>query len=91
MLIRLSGAPLAVVGIISDGEFKLVDKDVALAVDDFLYNVPGDAVAVPGFGAGAKFTQIAGVLNADGDSYKLAPAGRGRPRRLREALIQGPH
>jgi len=37
--------------------------------------VPVDIVAFPGFDAGATFTQIAGVLDADGnfDVYKLAP------------------
>lgn len=75
VLIRISGAPLAVAGIIDAGEFKLVDEDVALAIDDFLFDVPADGVAFPGFDVGATFTQIAGVLNADGDFdvYKLAP------------------
>ena len=37
--------------------------------------MPVDIVAFPGFDAGATFTQIAGVLDADGnfDVYKLAP------------------
>lgn len=75
VLIRISGAPLAVVGLLGGGEFKLADQGVALAVDDFLYSVPADALAFPGFGSGATFTQIAGVLNADGEFnlYKLAP------------------
>lgn len=75
VLIRISGAPLSVAGIIDAGEFKLVDADVALVVDDFLFDVPADVVAFPGFDAGATFTQIAGVLNVDGDfdGYKLAP------------------
>ena len=75
VLIRITGAPLAVVGLLDGGEFKLVDKGVALAVDDFLFNVPADEVAFPGFGQGASFMQIAGVLNADGefDLFKLAP------------------
>jgi len=75
VLIRISGAPLSVVGIIDAGEFKIVGGDVALIVDDFLFNVPADVGAFPGFDAGATFTQIAGVLNADGDFdvYKLAP------------------
>jgi predicted extracellular nuclease len=75
VLIRITGAPLAVVGNLQGGEFKLVDQGVALAVDDFLFNVPANPVAFPGFGPGATFTQIAGVLNADGelDVYKLAP------------------
>lgn len=75
VLIRISGAPLSVVGIIDAGEFKILGGDVALAVDDLLFNVPADVGAFPGFDAGATFTQIAGVLNADGDFdvYKLAP------------------
>jgi len=75
VLIRISGAPLTVVGLLGGGEFKLTDQGVALAVDDFLFNVPADAVAFPGFGPGATFTQIAGVVNADGefDGFKLAP------------------
>jgi len=75
VLIRVSGAPLAVVGPLGGGEFKLADQGVALAVDDLLFNVPADALAFPGLGSGATFTQIAGVLNADGefDVYKLAP------------------
>ena len=73
VLIRLDGAPLAVAGIIGAGEFKLVAGNDALVVDDFLYNVPADMVAFPGLGVGASFTQVAGVLNADGDLYKLAP------------------
>jgi hypothetical protein len=75
VLIRITGAPLAVVGLLDGGEFKLVDKGVALAVDDFLFNVPADELAFPGFGQGASFMQIAGVLNADGefDLFKLAP------------------
>ncbi len=75
VLIRITGAPLAVVGPLGGGEFKLVDKDVALAVDDFLFNVPADVGKFPNFGPGATFTQIAGVVNADGefDIYKLAP------------------
>lgn len=75
VLIRISGAPLSVAGIIDAGEFKLVDGNVALVVDDFLFDVPADVVAFPGFDKGATFTQIAGVLNVDGDFdvYKLAP------------------
>lgn len=57
------------------GEFAVQDGDAMLTIDNFLYAIfdKDNAADFPGFGEGATFTAVSGVLNYSFGTFKLAP------------------
>lgn len=57
------------------GEFAVQDGEAMLTIDNFLYAIfdKDNAADFPGFGEGATFTAVSGVLNYSFGTFKLAP------------------
>ena len=57
------------------GEFAVEEGGAMLTIDNFLYAIfdEDNAADFPGFGEGATFTAVSGVLNYSFGVFKLAP------------------
>ncbi|MGH1345012.1 MAG: hypothetical protein ACRBN8_25860 [Nannocystales bacterium] len=78
VLVTTSGAFEAVTATASFGEFgefAVEEGGATLTVDNFLYAIfdKDNAADFPGFGEGATFTAVSGVLNYSFGTFKLAP------------------
>ncbi len=54
-------------------EFAIQQGADSVRVDDFLYNIFNDEESFPGFGPGASFDAVTGVLNYSFGNFKIAP------------------
>lgn len=54
-------------------EFAVQQGADSVRVDDFLYNIFNDEESFPGFGVGASFDAVTGVLNFSFGNFKIAP------------------
>lgn len=78
VLVTTSGAFEAVTATDTFGEFDefaVEDGGGMLTIDNFLYSIfdEDNAADFPGFGEGATFTAVSGVLNYSFGAFKLAP------------------
>jgi hypothetical protein len=73
VLVRIEGAPLAVVATPGFDEFVVSGAGDSIYVDEMVYNVMKSPIDFPNFGIGASFTAIQGPLNFTFGNFKVAP------------------
>lgn len=67
------GSPVMVDTLPGDNEFSISAGGNSVLVDNYLYSALEDAASFPDLGLEATFGTVAGVLNYNGDAFKVAP------------------